>query len=95
MSVITKTSIVKIFPSWENLHLESSAKSISFSEALKPPSSKIMQNSIQHTFWKSHVYLASYTAFVNIYEGAETPSVKRCRFFKRTFPINRDLNDLL
>lgn len=47
MSVITKTSIVKIFPSWENLHLESSAKSISFSEALRPPSSKIMHNSIQ------------------------------------------------
>lgn len=95
MSVITKTSIVKIFPSWENLHLDSSAKSIPFSEALTPPSSKIMHNSIQHTFWKSHVDLASNIAFVNICEGADTPSIKHCRFFKRTFPINRDLNDLL
>lgn len=94
MSVITKTPIVKIFPSWENLHLESSAKSISYSEALRPPSSKIMHNSIQQAFWKSHVDLASYIAFVNICEGAKTPSIKHCRFFKRTSPINRDLNDL-
>lgn len=30
-----------------------------------------MHNSIQHTFYKSHVYLASYIAFANICEEAD------------------------
>jgi len=31
---------------------------------LRPHLSKIMQNSIQHTFWKYDVYLVSYIALV-------------------------------